>query len=43
MLLLFTIPTSLFLCGLGILMWAETKSAKRNEKAADSMFLRKRR
>ena len=41
MFLVFAIPMFLFLCGLGILTWTETKSLRRDETAVDPMFSRK--
>ena len=38
MVLLFVVPSFLFLGGLGIMMWAETKCTRRNEDARDPMF-----
>jgi type IV secretory pathway TrbD component len=43
MFLIFAILTFLFLGGLGILMWTETKSTRRNAAAVNPMFSRKRR
>ena len=43
MVLLFVVPSFLFLGGLGIMMWAETKCTRRNEDVRDPMFGRKHR
>ncbi len=43
MFLVFAISTFLFLCGLGILMWTETKSTRRDEVAVNPMFSKKHR
>jgi type IV secretory pathway TrbD component len=43
MFLVFVIPMFLFHCGLGISMWTETQSTRRNAAAVDPMFSKKRR
>jgi len=43
MVLLFAIPSFLFLGGLGFMMWAEAKDGRRNESVRDPMFVRKNR
>lgn len=43
MVLLFAIPSLLFLGGLGMMMWAEAKYTRRDESERDPMFVRKSR
>ncbi len=43
MVLLFAIPSFLFLSGLGIMMWAEERCTRRSENEVNPMFARKRR
>ena len=41
MVLLFAVPSLLFLGGLGAMMWAEARNTRRNENERDPMFVRK--
>ena len=43
MILLFVIPSFLFLGGLGVLIWAEAKDVRRDENGRDPMFVRRSR
>ncbi len=43
MVLLFAIPSLLFLGGLGVMMWAEARNIRRDENERDPMFVRKSR
>jgi type IV secretory pathway TrbD component len=43
MTLLFAIPSFLFLGGLGVMMWVEAKSTRRNENERDPIFVRRSR